>query len=197
MSQPIVINGSCNNFNFQNQSNSGNNAVGQQGSTNEADQDISQSQSNIQNACTTIQEIENRIIKNYISNPAVQQQISQVPSNGLIRLDTLQICSQLGDQACIDANNNFQILFSQVTQDSIGNWVLNGEVQNVGNQSHNMVTTIFYLYDAQGNIIGLNQSNTMPENLNSMQTGLFNIPIANSNLISPPNFYRVSYAFET
>ena len=115
----------------------------------EADQDISQSQSNIQNACTTIQEIENRIIKNYISNPAVQQQISQAPNNGLIRLDTLQICSQLGDQACIDANSNFNILFSQVTQDSLGNWVLNGEVQNVGNQLHNMVTTIFYLYNAQ------------------------------------------------
>ena len=113
----------------------------------------------------------------------------------MIRLDTIQICSQLGDQAFIDSNSNFNILFSQVTQDSLGNWVLNGEVQNVGNQLHDMVTTIFYLYDAQGNIIGLNQSNTMPENLNSMQTGLFNVPIANSNLISPPNFYRVSYAF--
>ena len=196
-SQPIIINGSCNNFNFQNQNNSGNNAAGQQGSSNEADQDISQVQANIQNACTTIQEIENRIIKNYISNPAVQQQISQVPGNGLVRLDTIQICSQLGDQACIDSNNNFKILFSQVIQDSLGNWVLNGEVQNVGNQPHDMVTTTFYLYDAQGNIIGLNQGNTMPVNLNSMQAGLFNVPITNSNLINPPHFYRVSYAFGT
>ena len=196
-SQPIIINGSCNNFNFQNQNNSGNNAAGQQGSSNEADQDISQVQANIQNACTTIQEIENRIIKNYISNPAVQQQISQVPGNGLVHLDTIQICSQLGDQACIDSNSNFKILFSQVIQDSLGNWVLNGEVQNVGNQPHDMVTTTFYLYDAQGNIIGLNQGNTMPVNLNSMQAGLFNVPITNAKLINPPHFYRVSYAFGT
>ncbi len=158
-------------------------------------QDISQQQSSIQNACTTIQQIENRIIKNYISSPTGQQQISQVPNNGLVRLDTLQICSQLGDQACIASNNDFKILFSQVIQDSIGNWVLNGEVQNVGNQPHDMVATIFYLDHAQGNIIGLNQGNTMPENLNSMQTGLFNSSIANSNLISPPQFYRVAFGF--
>ena len=84
-SQIPSFSGSCNNYNFQTQVNSGNNTAGQQGSKNGANQNIKQSQSNTQNACT-ITKIENQVIKNYIhSSPIVQKQILQSP-NGLIQL---------------------------------------------------------------------------------------------------------------
>ena len=38
------------------------------------------------------------VIKYYITNPIIQQQITQQPSNSLIPIDTLQFCNQIGDQ---------------------------------------------------------------------------------------------------
>ncbi len=44
-------------------------------------------------------------------------------------MDILLFCKLIGEQACVFMNSNFKILFSQTTQDSFGNWVLNGEAQ--------------------------------------------------------------------
>jgi hypothetical protein len=193
---PILsISGSCNNINFQTQANTGSNIAGQQDSRNIDNQKIKQSQSNTQNACTTTI-IENRVIKNFIhSNPIVQQQILQSP-NKLIQIDTLQICNQIGDQACVSSNSKFKISFIQITKDVFGNWTLNGEVQNIDSLPHNQVRAILYLYDNQGNIIGLTQGYTLPSNLNSMQTATFNITEKQSDLMGMPKLYRVSFVFQ-
>ena len=53
------------------------------------------------------------VIKFYIMNPIIQQQVAQQPSNVLIPMDTTQFCNLIGDQACVFMNSNFKILFNQ------------------------------------------------------------------------------------
>jgi hypothetical protein len=89
----------------------------------------------------------------YITNPIIQQQVAQQPSNVLNLLDTIQFCSLIGDQVCVFMNSNL-ILFNQTTQDNLGNWVLNGEAQNIGVNPINNVVVIWHLY-VLGNIVGL------------------------------------------
>ena len=55
---------------------------------------------------------------------------------------------------------------------------------------------ILYLYDNQGNIIGLTQGYTLPSNLNSMQTATFNITEKQLDLMGMPKMYRVSFVFQ-
>jgi hypothetical protein len=79
------------------------------------------------------------------------------------------------DQAGVFTNSNFKILFSQMTKGNLGNWVLNGEAQNIASNPINNVRVILHLYDAQGNIIGLTQGLPTPSNLGIGQTTLFNL----------------------
>ncbi|MER5176540.1 MAG: FxLYD domain-containing protein, partial [Candidatus Nitrosocosmicus sp.] len=193
--QQLTLSGPCNNINFQTQVNTGNIVAGQQGSKNNANQIIKQSQSNTQNACTTTK-IENQVIKNYIhSSPVVQKQISKSPTNGLIQLDIEQICIQIGDQACISANSNFKILFIQTTKDTFGNWILNGEAQNIASNPINNVRITWHLYDSQGNVIGLTQGFPIPSNLGTGQTTIFNLQERPLDLTGTPKFYSVSFDF--
>jgi hypothetical protein len=135
------------------------------------------------------------VIKYYITNPIVQQQITQQPSNSLTPLDTIQFCNLIKDQACVFTNSNFKILFSQTTKDNLGNWVLNGEAQNIASNPINNVRVILHLYDAQGNIIGLTQGLPTPSNLGIGQTTLFNLQENPTSLTGTPKFYRVSFDF--
>jgi hypothetical protein len=50
------------------------------------------------------------VIKYYIIDPRIQQQVTQQPANALIQLDTLQFCNQIGDQADVFTNSNLKIL---------------------------------------------------------------------------------------
>jgi hypothetical protein len=61
------------------------------------------------------------VIKFYITNPIIQQQVAQQPANVLIPMDTLQFCKLIGDQACIFMNSNFKILFNHTSKDNFGN----------------------------------------------------------------------------
>ncbi|MDQ4074017.1 MAG: hypothetical protein M3162_06900, partial [Thermoproteota archaeon] len=185
---PVII-GSCINFSTQNQSNNGSNTAGQQGSGNNAGQGISQSQTNVQRACTT----EYVYITNIVSSPGVQQQLAQLPPNTLVQIDTLTMCTQLGDQACIDSNIDFQNVFAQVTPDAFGNWVLNGQVQNVGTVPHSNVTSILYLYDSLGNQVGQNLGLTNPPTINPMQNASLTVPQNQTGLTGTPQFFRISY----
>jgi hypothetical protein len=115
------------------------------------------------------------VIKYYITNPIIQNQITQQPSNSLTQLDTIQFCNLIKDQAGVFTNSNFKILFSQMTKGNLGNWVLNGEAQNIASNPINNVRVILHLYDAQGNIIGLTQGLPTPSNLGIGQTTLFNL----------------------
>jgi hypothetical protein len=81
-------------------------------------------------------------IKNYIITTLISQ------SSALIQLDTLQFCSQIGDQACVFTNSNFKILFIQTTKDTLDNWILNSEAQNKGANLINNVRIIWCLDDA-------------------------------------------------
>ncbi len=69
----------------------------------------------------------------------------------------MQFCNLIGDQACVFMNSNFEILFNQTTQDNLGNWVLNGEAQNMGTNPINNVRVVWNLYDSFVNIVGLTQ----------------------------------------
>jgi hypothetical protein len=135
------------------------------------------------------------VIKYYITNPIIQQQITQQPSNSLIPIDTLQFCNQIGDQACVFANSNMKILFNQTSKDSFGNWNLNGEAQNIGPFTINNVRVVWHLYDALGNIVGITQGFPIPSNLGTGQTTLFNLQIIPTDLTGIPTFYRVSFDF--
>ena len=135
------------------------------------------------------------VIKYYITNPIIQKQITQQPSTSLTQLDTIQFCNLIKDQACVFTNSNFKILFSQMTKDSFGNWVLNGEAQNIASNPINNVRVILHLYDAQGNIIGLTQGLPTLSNLGIGQTTLFNLQENPTSLTGTPKFYRVSFDF--
>ena len=86
-----------------------------------------------------------RYYKSYDSAP-----IAHNLSKTLIALNTLQFCNLIGDKACVFMNSNFKILFNQTTQDSFGNWNLNGESQNIGANPLNNVMIVWHLYDALG-----------------------------------------------
>jgi hypothetical protein len=135
------------------------------------------------------------VIKYYITNPIIQQQVAQQPANVLIPMDTLQFCNLIGDQACVFMNSNFKILFNQTTQDNLGNWILNGEAQNIGPNPLNNVIVVWHLYDAFGNIVGLTQGSPIPSNLGIGQTTLFNLQLKPTDLTGMPKFYRISFVF--
>ena len=82
------------------------------------------------------------VIKYYITNPIIQQQVAQQPANILIPMNATQFCSLIGDQACVFMNSNFKILFNQTTKDNFGNWNLNGESQNIGANPLNNVMVV-------------------------------------------------------
>ena len=133
------------------------------------------------------------VIKYYITNPIIQQQITNQSSNALIPLDTIQFCNSINDQACVFANSNMKILFVQTTKDNFGNWVLNGEAQNIGTFAINNVRVVWHLYDALGNIVGVTQGFPIPSNLETGQTTLFNLQIKATDLTGIPKFFRVSF----
>jgi hypothetical protein len=83
----------------------------------------------------------------------------------------------------------------QSIKNSIGNWVVMGEAQNVALKAVNQVRAILHFYDVQGNIVGLKQGLTTPSNLKSMQTTIINLHEKPSELTGIPKFYRVSFAF--
>jgi hypothetical protein len=84
------------------------------------------------------------VIKYYITNPIIQQQVSQQRSKVLIPMDTLQFCNLIGDKAGVFMNSNFKLLFNHTTQDNLGNWVLNGEAQNIGAYPINNVIGVLH-----------------------------------------------------
>ena len=88
-----------------------------------------------------------------------------------------------------------KILFNQTTKDSFGNWLLNGEAQNIGPFTINNVRLVWHLYDSLGNIIGLTQGFPMPSNLAIGQTTLFNLQIKSTDLTGIPALYRISFDF--
>ena len=135
------------------------------------------------------------VIKYYITNPIIQQQVSQQPTNALIPMDTLQFCNLIGDQACVFMNSNFKILFNQTSKDNFGNWNLNGEAQNIGPNPLNNVMVVWHLYDALGNIIGVTQGFPTPSNLGIGQTTIFNLQLKPTDLTGIPKFYRISFVF--
>jgi hypothetical protein len=135
------------------------------------------------------------VIKYYITNPIIQQQVTQQPDNALIQLDTLQFCNQLGDQACVFTYSNLKTLFVQTTKDNLGNWDLNGEAQIIGPFTINNVRIVWHLYDALGNVIGLTQGFPIPSNLGIGQTTLFNLQEKPIDLTGIPKFFRVSFDF--
>ena len=92
-------------------------------------------------------------------------------------------------------NSNFKILFNQTTQDNFGNWVLNGEAQNIGTNPINNVIVVWHLYDAFGNIVGLTQGTTIPSILGTGQTTIFNLQLKPTDLTGIPQFYRISFVF--
>jgi hypothetical protein len=135
------------------------------------------------------------VIKYYITNPIIQQQVAQQPANVLIPMDTLQFCNLIGDQACVFMNSSFKILFNQTTQDNLGNWMLNGEAQNIGANPLNNVIVVWHLYDALGNIVGVTQGSPIPSNLGIGQTTIFNLQLKPTDLTGIPKFYRISFVF--
>ena len=132
---------------------------------------------------------------NNINTQIIKEQVSQQSSNALIPIDTLQFCNQIGDQACVFANSNMKILFNQTTKDSFGNWLLNGEAQNIGSFTINNVRVVWHLYNALGNVIGLTQGFPTPSNLAIGQTTLFNLQIKATDLSGIPVLYRISFDF--
>jgi hypothetical protein len=102
------------------------------------------------------------VIKYYITNPIIRQQVSQQSANVLIPMDTLQLCNLIGDQACVFMNSNFKILFNRTNQDNLDNWNLNGKVQNIGSNPINNVIIVLNLHDVLGNIVGLTQESPIP-----------------------------------
>ncbi|MGN6351336.1 MAG: hypothetical protein ACTHL3_07725 [Candidatus Nitrosocosmicus sp.] len=131
------------------------------------------------------------IVKYYVTNPIVLQKISQQPTNDLIPLNTMDFCRQVGDQACIASNSNFKMLLIQTSKDPLGNWILNGEAQNIATHPLKNVRIVWSLYDSHGNIVGLVQGSLVPSNQGIGQTALFNLK--SSELIDVPKFYRVSF----
>jgi hypothetical protein len=135
------------------------------------------------------------VIKYYIIDPIIQQQVTQQPANALIQLDTLQFCNQIGDQAGVSTNSNLKIIFVQTTKDSFGNWVQNGEAQNIGAFTINNVRAVWHLYDAQGNVIGFTQGFPISSKIGIGQTNLFNLQEKPTDLTGIPKFFRVLFDF--
>jgi hypothetical protein len=92
-------------------------------------------------------------------------------------------------------NSNFKILFNHTSKDNFGNWNLNAEAQNIGPNPLNNVIAVWHLYDALGNIVGVTQGSTIPFNLGTDQTTIFNLQLKPTDLTGIPQFYRISFVF--
>jgi hypothetical protein len=109
----------------------------------------------------------------------------------------LQFCNQIGDRFCFFVNRNIKILFNQTTKDSFGNWLLNGEAQNIGGPFtiNNVRVVLWHLYDALRNVIGLIQGLSTSSKLGIEQTTLFNLQEITTDLICIAKFYRFPLTF--
>jgi hypothetical protein len=136
-------------------------------------------------------------IRNFImTNPAIiqpMQKQQQLPNFSLIQLDTMQLCQQLGNQTCISTQKNFKVLFANTTKDAFGDWVLFGKVQNNSSMPLSQVRITMYLYNSTGNIVGLKQGSTAPQNLNPMQNAIFFLQERQSDSMNIPKFFRISF----
>ena len=139
--------------------------------------------------------LENDIKRIIVTDPTIHQQGSQgTPTNGpLVQLSTKRFCQQAGDQTCLLADRNFKILSVQTAQNASGDWVSNGTVQNISPNSLEQVIATLHLYDCSGRVVGYTEGFTIPYNLNSTQTALFNQTISPGNLTGTPKFFRVSF----
>ena len=138
--------------------------------------------------------LETDIKKIIVTDPTIHQQGYQgTPTNTLVQLSTKQFCQQVGDQTCISAERNFKLLFVQTTQNASGDWVSNGAVQNISPDSLEQVITTLHLYDCSGRIVGYTEGFTIPYNLDSIQTTIFNQTVSPTNLTGTPKFFRVSF----
>jgi hypothetical protein len=137
-------------------------------------------------------------IRNFImTNPTIIQQMQkqqQLLNASLIQLDTMQLCQQLGNQTCISTQKNFKILFANTTKDAFGNWVLFGKVQNNSSIPLSQVRITLCLYNSTGNLVGLKQGFTAPQNLNPMQNAIFYLQERSSDLLGIPKFFRISFS---
>jgi len=99
------------------------------------------------------------------------------------------------DQACVYMNSNLKILFNQTSKDTLGNWNLNREAQNIGPNPLNNVRVVRHLYDALGNIVGVTQGSPLASNLGIRQITIFNLQLKPTDLTGIPQFYRISFVF--
>ena len=139
--------------------------------------------------------LETEIKKIIVTDPTIHQEgCQQTPTNTpLVQLSTNQFCQQVGDQTCISADRNFKMLFVQTARNASGDWVSNGAVQNISPYSLEQVIATLHLYDCSGRIVGYAEEFTIPYNLSSMQTAIFNQTISPTNLTGIPKFFRVSF----
>jgi hypothetical protein len=140
-------------------------------------------------------------IRNFIlTDPTIvqlMQKQQQPPNASLIQLDTIQLCQQLGNQTCISTQKNFKILFANTTKDAFGNWVLFGKVQNNSSMPLSQIRITLYLYNSTGNVIGLKQGFTAPQNLNQMQGAVFYLQERPSDLLGIPKLFSLSFSHHT
>jgi hypothetical protein len=136
-------------------------------------------------------------IRNFImTNPTIiqlMQKQQHLANASLIQVDTMQLCHELGNQTCISSQKNFKILLANTTKDAFGNWVLFGKVQNNSSMPLSQILITWYLYNSTGNIVGLKQGFTAPQNLGPMQTAVFFLQERQSDLVNTPKFFRISF----
>jgi hypothetical protein len=137
-------------------------------------------------------------IRNFIlTDPTIVQRMQkqqQLPNASLIQLDTIQLCQQLGNQSCISTQKNFKILFANTTKDAFGNWVLFGKVQNNSSMPLSQIRITLYLYNSTGNIVGMKQGFTAPQNLSPMQSAIFYLQERPSALLGIPKLFSISFS---
>jgi len=77
-----------------------------------------------------------------------------------------------------------KVLFKQVKNDTIGNWIINGKIKNTGVDALSYLKIIAYVYDSQKQMVGVADTYADNQDLYPGQTSSFTIYISAKNVTS-------------
>jgi len=94
------------------------------------------------------------------------------------------------------ANDNPNAIMVQVAsakKNILGDYQINGDVTNLGNDTIKFVRITARAYDASGNLVGNKYGYTTPSDLEPHHTGTFDVFITTNTLGGTPSSFRLSY----
>ena len=125
------------------------------------------------------------LMSNIIAYPQDEVQAKKNDSSS-DKKDLLTELPQEGKQISFSSPSfsGIKVLFKQVKNDTIGNWIINGKIKNTGPDTLSYLRIIAYVYNSQKQMVGVADTYADKQDLYPGQTSLFTIYISSKNVTS-------------